>query len=174
MLSYEKLKNIFCDISCCAKSKQIYWLTLEKNVSPGQLKKTLHHRIYPQKKPRMQILWSSFFIFIWKPCLPLKSAKLSQTLQKPSKKFLWPTYLWVKVDGNLLSRWVSCQKWLGKVVLWLLRHSLAPVLIQSCLVPVKMGNSGHLKAPSQHPHAWQWVTEGIDKCLHIVTYVTHI
>lgn len=152
---------------------QIYCLILEKNVSPGQLKKTLHHRIDPQKKSRMQILWSSFFIFIWKTFLPLKSAKLSKTLQKPNEKFLWLTYLWVKVDGNLLSRWVSCQKWLGEVVLRLLRHRLAPVIVQSCLVPARMGNS---EAPESTLPASPGlaVSIGIDKCLHIVTYIKHI
>lgn len=159
-----KRSVVFCSTFCCVTSEQIHWGTLEENMKSRHLKKTLHPRIHSSQK------WNAGCKFFGPPfaysykkpaCWPLKSAESKMQLLENKRKFLPSTYLWTKVDSDLLCLQVTSQKWPWKVVLGLLCYCLTPVPIKSCFIPVRSETMGTSHAPSQLPNIWQWLTEDI-------------
>lgn len=127
------------------------------------LRKHYTLRFIPKKKSRVQVLLSSFCIFLYKDFLPLKSSESNETLQKPRGSYCLWTYLWAKVDSDLLCLWITLQKWPGKVVLRLLWYCLTPVLVESCLIPVRIRDDGHLMSTLPAPQClaminWRYIS----------------
>ena len=108
-----------------------------------QGRNSFQHLLYSYKKPLcLGDQWSSMSL-----------------LRSPKGIFCPPIYLGAKVDSDLLCLRVTFQEWPGKVVLGLLWHCLTPVLIKSCLVPVRTRDNSHLLCTLPAPSNDQLKTE---------------